>query len=86
MRAAMPALFDLLDAEPDPFYRAVLARWLVSYLHPYREGNERMAHFLMNALLAGGWQWRTIEGTDQARYRMRWIGHISVAIWVHWRH
>lgn len=29
-----------------------------------------MAHFLMNALLAaGGWQWRTIEGTDQARYR-----------------
>jgi fido (protein-threonine AMPylation protein) len=70
MRAAMPALFDLLDGESDPFFRAVLARWLVSYLHPYREGNERMAHFLMNALLAaGGWQWRTLEGTDQGRYR-----------------
>jgi len=70
MRAAMPALFDLLDSEADPFVRAVLARWLVSYLHPYREGNERMGHFLMNALLAaGGWQWRTLAGTEQARIR-----------------
>jgi fido (protein-threonine AMPylation protein) len=69
MRVAMPALFDLLESESDPLVRAVMAHWLFSYLRPYREGNGRMAHFLMNALLAaGGWQWRTIEGTEQARY------------------
>jgi len=70
MRAAMPALFDLLEGDSDPFLRAVLARWLVCYLHPYREGNDRIAHFLMNAFLAtGGWQWLTLRGTDQDRYR-----------------
>jgi hypothetical protein len=69
MRVALPVVFDLLESEPEPFIRAVLARWLIGYLNPYREGNERMSQFLMNALLAaGGWQWRTIEGTQQARY------------------
>jgi len=70
MRSAMPALFDLLEGETDPFARAVMGRWLMSYLHPYREGNGRMAHFLMNVLLAaGGWQWRTVLGTEQSRYQ-----------------
>jgi hypothetical protein len=70
MRAALPALFDLLEGESDPFVRAIMARWLFSYLHPYRIGNERMAHFLMNVLLlAAGWSWRTLVGPDQERYR-----------------
>jgi hypothetical protein len=70
MRAALPALFDLLEGESHPFARAIMARWLFSYLHPYRLGNERMAHFLMNVLLlAAGWSWRTLVGPDQERYR-----------------
>jgi len=70
MRAAMPTLFELLAAESDPFMRAVLARWLISYVHPYREGNDRMAHFLMNVLLvSAGWQWRTLAGPELERYR-----------------
>ncbi len=70
MRAAMPVLFDLLEGETDPFARALMARWLLSYLHPYGEGNARIAHFMMNALLAaGGWPWCTIEGTAQTRYQ-----------------
>lgn len=69
MRAALPALFDLVEAEADPLARAVLAHWLFGYLRPYRFGNERMAQFLLNVLLlAGGWSWRTLWGPDQERY------------------
>lgn len=69
VREAMPALFDLLEHEPEPGVRAVLGHWLFGYIHPYPDGNGRMARFLMNAMLAaGGYPWTVIPVEDRAPY------------------
>ena len=69
VRGAMPALFDLLEKEPDPGVRAVLGHWLFGYIHPYPHGNGRMARFLMNAMLAsGGYPWTVIRVEDRDAY------------------
>ena len=54
MRDAMPAYFDLLEKESAPAVRAVLGHWMFGYIHPYPDGNGRMARFLMNVMLASG--------------------------------
>jgi hypothetical protein len=54
VREAMPALFDLLEAETEPAVRAVLGHWLFGFIRPYPDGNGRVARFLMNAMLASG--------------------------------
>jgi len=62
VRDAMPAFFDLLEKEPEASVRAVLGHWLFGYIHPYPDGNGRMARFLMNAMLAsGGYPWTVIR-------------------------
>jgi uncharacterized protein DUF1488/Fic/DOC family protein len=68
-REAMPALFDLLESEPEPSVRAVLGHWLFGYIHPYQDGNGRMARFLMNVMLAsGGYPWTVIRVGDRDAY------------------
>lgn len=65
----MNALFDLLEKETEPAVRAVLGHWLVGYVHPYPDGNGRMARFLMNAMLAsGGYPWTVVRVEDRDRY------------------
>jgi Fic family protein len=65
----MPALFDLLEREPEASVRAVLGHWMFGYIHPYPDGNGRMARFLMNAMLAsGGYPWTVIEVGDRTAY------------------
>ncbi|MEE8202142.1 MAG: Fic family protein [Alphaproteobacteria bacterium] len=69
VRDAMPVLFDLLEEEPEPSVRAVLGHWLFGYIHPYQDGNGRMARFLMNAMLAsGGYPWTVIRVEDRGAY------------------
>lgn len=69
VRDAMPALFDLFEQEDEPGVRAVLGHWLLGYIHPYPDGNGRMARFLMNAMLAaGGYPWTVIRVDDRAEY------------------
>jgi fido (protein-threonine AMPylation protein) len=69
VRDAMPALFDLLEEEAAPGVRAVLGHWLVGYIHPYPDGNGRMARFVMNAMLAsGGYPWTVIRVEDREAY------------------
>jgi fido (protein-threonine AMPylation protein) len=69
LRDAMPALFDLAEGEPSPVVRAVLGHWLFGYIHPFPDGNGRIARFLMNALLAGGgYPWTVIRVEDRAEY------------------
>ena len=69
VRDAMPALFDLLENEPEPGVRAVLGHWLFGYIHPYPDGNGRMARFVMNAMLAsGGYPWTVIRVEDRNAY------------------
>jgi fido (protein-threonine AMPylation protein) len=69
VRDAMPALFDLLESEAEPAVRAVLGHWLFGYIHPYMDGNGRMARFLMNTMLAsGGYPWTVVRVEDRGRY------------------
>lgn len=69
VRDAMPVLFDLLEKEPEPSVRAVLGHWLFGYIHPYPDGNGRMARFLMNVMLAsGGYPWTVIRVEDRDGY------------------
>jgi fido (protein-threonine AMPylation protein) len=69
VRDAMPALFDLLESEAEPAVRAVLGHWLFGYIHPYMDGNGRMARFLMNAMLAsGGYPWTVVRVEDRGSY------------------
>jgi fido (protein-threonine AMPylation protein) len=69
VRDTMPVLFDLLEKETDPGVRAVLGQWLFGYIHPYPDGNGRMARFLMNVMLAsGGYPWTVIRVEDRDAY------------------
>ena len=69
VRDAMPVLFDLLEQEPEAAVRAVLGHFLFGYIHPYPDGNGRIARFLMNAMLAsGGYPWTIIRVNDRASY------------------
>ena len=66
---AMPALFDTIEAEPDTAVRAVMGHWLFGYLHPFPDGNGRIARFLMNALLAtAGYPWTVIRVDERRTY------------------
>src|SRR5712691_7777146 len=66
---AMEAMFDLLEGEKEPSVRIVLGHWLLGYIHPYPDGNGRMARFLMNAMLAsGGYPWTVIRVEDRGAY------------------
>jgi Fic family protein len=47
----------------------VLGHWLFGYIHPYPDGNGRMARFLMNVMLAsGGYPWTVIRLRDRRAY------------------
>ncbi len=69
VRDAMPAFFDVLTKEPEASVRAVVGHWLFGYIHPYPDGNGRMARFLMNVMLAsGGYPWTVIRTVDRKSY------------------
>jgi Fic family protein len=47
----------------------VLGHWMFGYIHPYPDGNGRMARFLMNVMLAsGGYPWTVIRVEDRNAY------------------
>jgi fido (protein-threonine AMPylation protein) len=69
VRDAMPALFDLLREEDNAAVRAVLGHFVFAYIHPYMDGNGRMARFLMNMLLAaGGYPWTVVPLSERPVY------------------
>jgi fido (protein-threonine AMPylation protein) len=69
VRDAMPGIFSLMEEEAEASVRAVLGHWLFGYVHPYPDGNGRMARFVMNAMLAsGGYPWTIIRIEDRTRY------------------
>lgn len=78
VRDAMPELFALLESETHPGVRAVLGHWLFGYIHPYPDGNGRMARFVMNAMLAsGGYPWTVIRVEDRKTYLLA-LDHASI--------
>ena len=47
----------------------MLGHWLFGYIHPYPDGNGRMARFVMNVMLAsGGYPWTVIRVQNRAAY------------------
>ena len=69
VRDAMPAFFDLLTEETDPAVRVVLGHFIFVYIHPYMDGNGRMARFLMNTMMAaGGYPWTVIPLSERKAY------------------
>lgn len=66
---ALKALFDAVQNEKSPIVRAILGHWLFGYIHPYRDGNGRVARFLMNLLLAsGGYPWTIVRNERRKQY------------------
>lgn len=69
VRDSMPTLFNLLRNEENASVRAVLGHFIFVYIHPYMDGNGRMARFLMNAMLAsGGYPWTVIPVEEREAY------------------
>ena len=65
----MPTLFDLLAEEKNAAVRVVLGHFVFVYIHPYSDGNGRMARFIMNLMLAsGGYPWTVVPVERRAEY------------------
>jgi Fic/DOC family len=69
VRECMPTLFELVANEPHAGVRAVLGHFIFVYVHPYMDGNGRLARFLMNAMLVtAGYAWTIVPLAERARY------------------
>lgn len=69
VRDCMDGLFELMKTETQPAINAVLGHWLIGYIHPYIDGNGRMARFAMNAwLVSHGYPWTVIQVKNRQRY------------------
>lgn len=67
--SAMTELFELMEEDEQPAVRAVLGHFLFGFIHPYPDGNGRMARFVMNTMLAsGGYPWTAIRVRDRQQY------------------
>ena len=69
LRDAMETYFKLLKEEDDPFVKAVLGHHLFGFIHPYMDGNGRMARFIMNLfLVTGGYKWCVVTVQTRDEY------------------
>ncbi len=69
VRDLMPFLFELISKEEHAGVRVVLGHFIFVYIHPYIDGNGRIARFLMNAMLAsGGFPWTIVPLAERATY------------------
>jgi Fic family protein len=69
VRDCMPVLFELLEAEPEAQVRAVLGHFVFVYIHPYMDGNGRLARFLMNLMFVpAGYVWTVIPVERRSEY------------------
>ncbi len=66
---AMVALFEQLQRESEPIVRAVLGHFLFGFIHPYFDGNGRVARFFMNVMMASGrYPWTIIRTERRKQY------------------
>ena len=66
--------FAFLEGLGDPFHRAVFMRFLVSEVHPFTDGNGRIARIMMNAELVAGGQERIVVPTG---YRIDYLSALK---------
>ncbi len=78
VRDCMPVFFDLLRAEENPAVRIVLGHFIFVLIHPFSDGNGRIARFLMNVMrAAAGQPWAVIRVEEPSDY-MRTLEVVSV--------
>jgi hypothetical protein len=69
VRECMPVFFELLADESHAAVRAVLGHFLFVYIHPYMDGNGRLARFIFNAMLVtGGYVWTIVPLEQRDTY------------------
>lgn len=65
----MSTLFDCLREEAHPAVRAILGHYFFVYIHPFMDGNGRIARFLMNTMLiSGGYPWTVVRVNNRDQY------------------
>jgi Fic family protein len=65
----MDEYFECLKNEEYASVRAVLGHFFLTWIHPFNDGNGRMARFVMNAMLTtGGYSWTVIPVSERNRY------------------
>ncbi len=66
---SMNAFFELLENEYHGGVRAVLGHYFFVYIHPYMDGNGRLARFIMNLMLvSAGYPWTIIKVSERTEY------------------
>jgi len=66
---SMETLFKLIKEEDHPAVRAVLGHFIFVYIHPYMDGNGRIARFILNLMLiSGGYAWTVIRTPGRPEY------------------
>ena len=65
----MEVLENFLREEKSVAVRAVLGHFFFGYIHPYVDGNGRIARFLMNLnLVSGGYNWTVVRVKRRKKY------------------
>jgi len=65
----MEAFYAALREEPSAAVRAVLGHFVFVFIHPFPDGNGRIARFLMNAMLgSGGFPWTILRVGRRTQY------------------
>lgn len=78
VRDCMPVFFDLLKEEANPAVRIVLGHFIFVFIHPFVDGNGRIARFLMNVMMAAAGQPWTVVRLEQRDDYMRALEAASV--------
>ena len=69
VRELMPEFFDLLKDEMSAESRIILGHFIFVFIHPYVDGNGRIARFLMNVMrAAAGYPWLVIPVEERDHY------------------
>jgi Fic family protein len=74
VRGTLEQGFAFLEGLGEPFHRAAFAMFLVSEVHPFTDGNGRVARIMMNAEFVAGGQERIIVPTA---YRVDYLGALK---------
>ena len=65
----MDEYFTCLKNEESAAVRAILGHFFLTWIHPFTDGNGRMARFVMNAMLTtGGYSWTVVPVTVRKQY------------------
>jgi len=66
---SMDVFFQCLATEKSACVRAILGHYIFVFIHPYMDGNGRIARFILNIMLAsGGYPWSVVQVARRKEY------------------